>query len=383
MKKLIQAVIIIAALFLCGVHALAETEGDYEFKIKSECAVITKAAETLSGEVIVPDTLGGYAVSGIDSFAFAYNTNIEKVIIPSSVKVIGPYAFFHCFGVEEVELNEGLEEIGHYSFSSTTLNEIKIPQTVTFIGMFAFSDSDVEEIEIGKNISKIAAGAFSYCPKLEKITADVENEYYSSFGGVLFTKDKTTLVAFPSGKACEYNIPEGVTTIYGSAFESCRVSKLILPDSLTSVGELCFLSNDIKVLYINKSVRGLSFSGLDYCNNLTDIYYNGSEDDWKKLDLSSYNLPKGATVSYNTVAENCVELVFDNNGAQALMNTDGMSGYVVCALYKNDCLTDVANKKIDGASTAFAIEENDFDTLKIFVFDSIESLIPVCEANVL
>lgn len=383
MKRLMQIVIIVAVIMAGCVFVNAETEGDYEYKIKDDGAIITAASEALSGEVSIPDELGGCPVVKIGEFAFENNMNITKVILPDTVKVIAAYGFFHCENLTEAILNEGLEEIGHYSFSSTKLEKIDIPESVTFIGMFAFSGSEAEEIRLGKNVSEITAGAFSYMDKLVRITVDEENESFSSFGGVLFTKDRKELILFPPARGGEYSIPEGVEKLYGSAFETSSVTSLILPESLVSVGDQCFVNSKMEVLYINSYVKNIRYANLEYCDNLKNIYYNNSEDEWKKMNLTSYNLPKGVKVSYNVDAEENAEVVFADEAAFIKVESNSAEGIVICAMYKDGCLVAVNSKTCDGNTKEFEIKENDFDNIKVFVFESFEGLTPYKEAEAL
>ena len=64
----------------------------------------------------------------------------KRIRIPSSVKVIGSNAFYYCKKLETVELCEGLLEIGEHAFSQCrSSKKIKIPSTVTIIHNNAFS----------------------------------------------------------------------------------------------------------------------------------------------------------------------------------------------------------------------------------------------------
>ena len=64
--------------------------------------------------------------------------------------------------------------------------------------------------------------AFDGCEALAKIDVASGNKNYSSVDGVLFSKDKKTLVCYPPGKAAKsYEIPRGVTSIGKNAFSIC------------------------------------------------------------------------------------------------------------------------------------------------------------------
>lgn len=62
------SLLIIFSAFSVGANAVSE--GDYEYFVEDGYAVISAASDTLSGNIVIPDTLGGYPVGGIDSYAF-------------------------------------------------------------------------------------------------------------------------------------------------------------------------------------------------------------------------------------------------------------------------------------------------------------------------
>jgi hypothetical protein len=95
-------------------------------------------------------------------------------------------------------------------------------------------------IIITDNVDR-AENAFDGATGLTDITVDEANGVYSSADGVLFNKDKTTLLLCPEGKGGTYTIPSSVTSIAYCAFEDCaKLTGVTIPDSVTSIGELAF-----------------------------------------------------------------------------------------------------------------------------------------------
>jgi hypothetical protein len=65
------------------------------------------------------------------------------VVIPSSVKTIGEWAFDECYGLEKVVISEGVEEICKSAFRRcTNLCEVAIPSSVKTIHEYAFVGCD-------------------------------------------------------------------------------------------------------------------------------------------------------------------------------------------------------------------------------------------------
>jgi hypothetical protein len=71
-----------------------------------------------SGDVVIPSTVNGYDVVGIDGSAFQGCYKVRTVFIPGSVKWIGACAFDGCEGLTKVTMEEGVETIGIWAFRS-------------------------------------------------------------------------------------------------------------------------------------------------------------------------------------------------------------------------------------------------------------------------
>jgi len=83
--------------------------------------------------------------------------------------------------------------------------------------------------------------AFAYCKSLMRITVDVQNQAYSSIQGVLFNKNNTILIQYPTGKQGAYTIPAGVISIGKRAFIKCAsLTSVTIPASVISIGEAAF-----------------------------------------------------------------------------------------------------------------------------------------------
>ncbi len=110
-----------------------------------------------------------------------------------------------------------------------SLTGAKIPQTVTRIGDYAFYGSSVSVIQIPADVKSIGECAFANCASLTAVNVDPANESYCSIDGVLFNKDKSVLILYPSGKSGEsYTIRRGISSICSAAFLNCHDLKKIV-----------------------------------------------------------------------------------------------------------------------------------------------------------
>lgn len=165
-----------------------------------KCKVFSEAdANMLEGtDVKIPE---GY--TDIWEDAFRKRSDITSLLIPGSVRRIWERAFYDCENLEALVISDGVRVIKRKALPGFgNLKSINIPKSVTLFEQ--------------KNLDWYGLG-------FEGFIVDDENEYYSSEDGVLFNKDKTTLIKYAQGKkAKEYTIPNSVTTIENGAFFECR-----------------------------------------------------------------------------------------------------------------------------------------------------------------
>ena len=199
---------------------------------------------------------------------YGSRSRVKSAVIAEGVTSIGRYAFVDCTSLTSVTIPDSVTLIDNYAFlGCTSLTSVTIPDSVTSIGGWAFDGcTSLTSVTIPDSVTSIGVGAFALCTSLTGIWVAEGNSYYASdASGVLFNKDKITLVQCP-GTFREYTIPDSVTSIVGYAFDGCvSLTSVTIPDSVTSIGERAF----------------------DGCTSLTDVYYAGSEAQWKAISISS------------------------------------------------------------------------------------------------
>ena len=321
--------------------------------------------------VTIPDS-----VTSIGDWAFAYCKSLTSVTIPDSVTSIGGYAFAVCKSLTSVTIPDSVTSTGECTFSDCvsltsvaipdsvtcidngafygcrSLTSVTIPDGVTSIGRSAFSwCTSLTSVTIPDSVTSIGSGAFSNCAALTGIWVTEGNSHYSSdASGVLFSKDKTTLVQCP-GTLAACTIPDSVTSIVGYAFDGCTsltsvtipdsvtsiggrafdgctsLTSVTIPDSVTSIGKGAFYdctsltsvtipdsvtSIDEYAFYDCKSLTSVTipdsvtsigdwaFSG---CKSLTNVYFTGTEEAWNGITIDDGNdALKNANIHYNYVS---------------------------------------------------------------------------------
>ena len=234
----------------------------------------------------IPDS-----VTLIGNGAFLGCTSLTSVTIPDSVTSIGERAFSECTSLTSVTIPDSVTSIGEQAFMGcSSLTSVTIPDSVTSIGEQAFSEcTSLTSVTIPDSVTSIGDGAFASCTSLTGIwVAEGNNDYSSDASGVLFNKDKITLVQCP-GTFREYTIPDSVTSIGEQAFMGCSsLTSVTIPDSVTSIHWGAFYDcTSLTSVTIPDSVTSIGAWAFRDCTSLTDVYYAGSEAQWKAISISS------------------------------------------------------------------------------------------------
>ena len=216
------------------------------------------------------------SVTSIGWYAFYCCTYLTNITIPNSVTSIGDSAFKDCKSLTSITIPNSVTSICGYAFEfCSSLTSITIPNSVTSIGDSAFKDcTSLTSITIPNSVTSIGNDVFNGCISLTSINVDSNNEKYMSDNGVLYTKDKKTLIQYPSKKeGTEYLILQGVESIGEFAFSDCRsLTNITIPNSVTSIGDDAFDEcTSLTNITIPNSVTSIGGKAFLFCRSLTSI----------------------------------------------------------------------------------------------------------------
>lgn len=152
--------------------------------------------------------------------------------------------------------------------------------TVTTIGKNAFAQTGLGCLHIPASITDIKPNAFKFSG-FNKIEVDKNNLNYTSINGVLFSKDKTVLLAYPKeNSATSYIIPDGVKIIESTAFMgTSNLNSIVIPNGVTTIKENAFyLCSNLKNVSIPTSVKSIGEYAFDFsaCTKENYGYYIGN-----------------------------------------------------------------------------------------------------------
>lgn len=162
--------------------------------------------------------------------------------------------------------------------------ELTIPDTiegkkVTYLGKYALGNdhdnSPLETVTIPDSIEYISSdNPFMYCTKLREINVSSGNKNYVSEDGVLYTKDKTTLICYPSAKKGEsFTIGSKVKDIGTAAVFMTELKKISFPASLETIDRHSFNSNqELTAVDLSKtSLTDIGAFAFSDCSKLSDV----------------------------------------------------------------------------------------------------------------
>lgn len=288
--------------------------GEFQYTVldeeKKTCSITKYTGQMLY--LYIPEELNGYTVVEIGDSAFFRAFSIIEVEIPYTVTHIGNTVFTDCIALEAIQVAK--DNPAYISQDGILFNKDKtelirypeekegesynIPDSVTAIADDAFRGCDrLKDISIPSGLERIGAGAFILCYSLDSVHIPESvteigpeafttcsllrefevaqgNAFYTSQDGVLFNKDKTTLIRYPEAKADPtYCIPESVITVEASAFSGNQfLSTVTIPDGVTTLGASAFHGDDaLTSIVLPESVTDLGAYAFFGCRALTSV----------------------------------------------------------------------------------------------------------------
>lgn len=200
------------------------------------------------------------AVTICDS-AFYNCDYLTQVEIYGGETAIGKSAFDNCSALETVILSPKTQSIDTAAFRATRIKKITIPKTITFIPTELFKGClNLESIIIPQNIQSLGASAFEGCTALSNATLS----------------DSLTVIEENLFNNCtslsEIVIPSSVIEIKASAFANSGLTSIVIPDTVTTMGESIFRAcENLKSVTLPGTLTVIPANTFNGCTNLSII----------------------------------------------------------------------------------------------------------------
>lgn len=314
---------------------IEDDPNDYSFLLKSDGTYEVMRYVGTNTELVIPSLFLGKAVTSISSDAFYNNSNIVTIEIHANISSICEGAFYGLLNLSAITVAETnlyyFTEMGvlfdkqmlnlYYYPAGKTDIAYQIPSSVNQISNYAFEFcGKLESITVPASVVTIGYSAFAFTKSLTSITVAEDNAMFSSLNGVLFDKQKLTLLKYPEGKAeTNYQIPSSVTSIGIVAFENCiGLTSMLIPSSVTSIGRIAFYDcSNLASIFIPSSVTIMGYEVFRDCSNLS-IYVEAASrpSGWDSWNPSSRPVFwNSRTITYESNDGSVIPVLFQMVGS--------------------------------------------------------------------
>lgn len=307
------------AMFGGIASAAYEKEGFLTFQIEGDGAVLIKCDESATGEITVPDAIGGVpvkriasaellggrfgafgscegitklnlpdSITQIDDAAFIYCSKLAEINIPAGVTEIGSNCFDGCESLKKIDIPDGVKSIGNNAFAGCkSLEKITIPEGVTSIDFYAFLDCvNLEKVKIPESIKEISYRAFYNCTNLKSINLPrgISDIGFEALDGTALYNDKlnwengvlyvdSTLISAEKSIDGAYEIKQGTTLVASAAFNECYgLTSVTFPAGVTGLCEGAFLRCDgLSAVRLPDGLISIGDSAFSHCTGLMDV----------------------------------------------------------------------------------------------------------------
>ena len=209
-----------------------------------------------------------------EKVTFQYSSSTKTLTIKGSGVINQDDVFYSPWeeyrdDIKTIVVEEGITVIPSYTFMDLkNVTKISLPSTLTTIGSDAFSWCEsLTKVFIPKSTNSIWFDAFRGCESLVEYSVSKYIKTYVASDGILFTKDKKKLIAYPaSKKGSTYTIPSGVEEVESYAFSYNQyIETLKMTDSMIAfLSDSCVDMKALKTVKFGENVKYLYADAFAY-----------------------------------------------------------------------------------------------------------------------
>ena len=248
---------------------------------------------------ILYDVKNGILVSAVNSLI------PEKVIVDECTKTIDYSAFADCNNLYEIEIPQGVVNIGEKAFARLDhLKNIDIPDSVTNITTLAFYRCNgLVSVQVPGSVTAIKNGTFRECNNLKKVilnegVAKIEGSAFVFCSSLEQIKLPQSLMSIGSGafdnctSLISVELPDNAI-ISSDTFRGCKnLSKIVLSDTNNNYivkNGILYNKNMTRILCYPAGIKDTEFFVPDTVKTIGDFAFYGTKA------LESINIPDSVT----------------------------------------------------------------------------------------
>lgn len=228
--------------------------------------------------------------------------------------------------------------------------EVAIPSAIDGHEVYGIDERALESgqavtaLTLPRTVRFLRPGTLNRARAVEAIHVADDHPDFASEAGVMFDKQKTRLLTFPSGRRGDYEVPETITSIGPHAFSGCwLLESVVFPPSVTDIGghtgavfEGC---GNLKRVVIPDTVTNIGQKSFQDCDRLGEITIPPKVTAipfglfWRCGSLSRVTLPDGITSIGNYAFADCTQLKLE--GLPKELKTVGAYAFKNCKELKS------------------------------------------------
>lgn len=349
-----------ASLSIDSCTVMASTVKSYTINSKITATLDSDGVLNIRGEGDMPDYVAtdsmpwfneassitkisvNQGITSIGRNNFCKAQNCTSVWISNTVTQIGSGAFAEC-PIASINGAANVKSFGTYAFKGSKVTSYTFPGNTETINLGVFFDnSSLTSITIPSNVSNIEGLTYG-CRQISSINVDSQNPTYETYNGVVYKKGKSgkkLVIACPTAKTSISFAPE-VSEISGYAFASSSIKNIVLPDTITFIGDYAFIDcQNLTQCTLSNALNFLNWGAFKDCTSLLEI-----------------TIPDNITTIYTNTFNGCTSLSYVKLPA----NVEKISRWA----FKNTQLTQVTIPK-----SAKSIEKEAFPNNTELIFES-------------
>ena len=249
---------------------------------------------SISGQFTIPEEYNGLPIIKIGNEAFRECNLLTKLILPENLYLSND-RFYKCdslqFNMYNGDSYLGSEENPYMLFvrpgtQNYTVQDYTFHEDVKMISGFAFwtvrGEVKMKSVEIPNTIISIGQTSFNSCPDLTWLTFEENSklEYISDYAFADSNVWGTVI------------LPDTVKHIGKQAFGYTKVMFINIPDKIETISENLLINSSSKYLYqivIPTSVKKIEANAFVGFYHTTNIYYEGTPEQWEEIQIHSTN----------------------------------------------------------------------------------------------